>query len=371
MVDALRYELAVELESELSASLKSEIYPVCAHLPAMTSVGMAALMPGADGQVILIREKDKLIPQVRGHKVLVPKDRLQYLQTYYGDRVHMRDLDELVSKPKIRFPDTTQLLVIKTTDIDQFGEKSPLEARRMIPRLIQKIIAGINHVKKREFQHAVIATDHGFILFDDQQAGDNVPKPMGDWSLIKSRCLMGEGSVAENVMVFSQSDVGIQGDFKDYAVPRTFGTFVKGNPYAHEGLSLQECVLPVISIDFAKDSADRMNTEIDINLSYKGGSTNKITTRRPMIEVSMFTAMFDEIIEFQLEATAGKDVVGEVAASPHVNAATNIVAIKPGQAIKVPLKMEDEFHGSFVVKAVDPMTGFNYAALKLKTDYLD
>ena len=90
-----------------------------------------------------------------------------------------------------------------------------------------------------------------------------------------------------------------------------------------------------------------------------------------MIEVSMFSTMFDETIEFQLEAYSGKDVVGEVAASQYVNAATNMVTINPGQAIKVPLKMEDEFHGSFEVRATDPTTGVNYATLKLKTDYLD
>jgi hypothetical protein len=283
----------------------------------------------------------------------------------------MRDLDELVSKPKLKIPDTAQLLVVKTTDIDQFGEINPLEARRLIPRLVQKIIAGINRVKQREFHRAVIVTDHGFILFDDQQAGDRVPKPTGEWGLVKSRCLMGKGNSSEGVIVFNKNEVGIRGDFEDYAVPRSFGTFVMGSPYAHEGLSLQECVLPVISINFGQESIEPKSSEIDINLTYKGGSTNKITTRRPMIEISMFSTIFEETIEFQLEAYSGKEVVGEVAASPYVNPTTNMVSIQPGQAIKVPLKMEEDFHGSFEVRAIDPITRVNYSTIKLKTNYMD
>ena len=371
MVDALRYELAVELENELSGNLTTDISAVCAQLPTVTAVGMSALMPDADGNVKLVKEKGDLVPFVKGIKVQLPADRFKYMQKVYGDRVHMRGLDELVTKQKLKIPETTQLLVIKTTDIDQFGEMNPLEARRHIPHLTRKIIAGVNKLNKLGFDHAIIATDHGFVLFDDQKAGDIVPKPDGQWEMVKSRCLLGKAAVAENVQVFGKEDVHISGDFEDYVVPRTFGTFAKGNVYAHEGLSLQECVLPVISVDFRKAGSERMNTKIDIRIAYKGGSTSKITTRRPMIEISMFSAMFDESIEFQLEAYSGKEAVGEVAASSHVNAASNMVAIRPGQAIKVPLKMEDDFHGRFEVRATDPVTLANYDTLKLKTDYLD
>lgn len=371
MVDALRYELAVELDNELSSNMETDITPICAQLPTVTSVGMAALMPGADGNFKLVKDNETLVPYVKGVKVLVPNDRFNFMHKIYGDRVQMRDLDELVTKQRMKIPKTTQLLVIKTTDIDQLGEMSPLEARRLIPRMAQKIIAGVNKLKKIGFDKAVIATDHGFILFDDQQAGDVVSKPEGQWDMIKSRCLLGRASGTENVQVFGKNEVGISGEFDDYVVPRSFGTFVKGSSYAHEGLSLQECVLPVISIGLGGLVTERKKKKIDIRIEYKGGSTDKITTRRPMIEISMFKTLFDESFEFQLEAYAGKQIVGEAAASPHVNAASNMVNIKSGQAIKVPLKMEDDFHGNFEVRATDPVTQVNYHTLKLKTDYVD
>ena len=91
-----------------------------------------------------------------------------------------------------------------------------------------------------------------------------------------------------------------------------------------------------------------------------------------MIEVAVHQAgFFEDELEFQLEAHDKKRVVGEVGTSNHVNPATNLVKIRPGEKIKVPLKMEEEFHGSFEVRATDPVTGVNHATLKLKTDYMD
>ena len=48
MIDALRYELAMELVKRFPEKYEVECFPVCAQLPTMTSVGMASLMPQAD-----------------------------------------------------------------------------------------------------------------------------------------------------------------------------------------------------------------------------------------------------------------------------------------------------------------------------------
>lgn len=371
LVDALRYELAMDLENELAGKFNLSSAAVCANLPTITQVGMAALLPGADGSLRLESEGHAVIPHIGDRRIVTPSDRFEHVQAVYGDRCHMRDLDELVTKPKIKIPETTQLLIIKTTDIDQFGETNPLEARRMMPRLIQKIIAGVNRVQKRGFDRAVIATDHGFLLFDEQGIGNVVPKPPGEWFAIKDRCLLGTGSSGAGVLVLKAAEAGIQSSFQDYAVPRTFATFAKTNPYFHEGLSLQECVLPVLVVDFGEGEPEGVSTSVELNLSYKGGKTGKVTTRRPMVEVMMYkTGLFEEPAEFRLDAYAQNELVAEAAACPHVNPASGLVQIAPGQAIKVPLKMSEDFEGSFEVRAVDPVTGVNYATLRLKTDYL-
>ena len=82
--------------------------------------------------------------------------------------------------------------------------------------------------------------------------------------------------------------------------------------------------------------------------------------------------LFDEVsFDFHLAAYVGSEVVGEVGTCEHVNPATNLVTIKPGQAIKVPLKMGEDFQGSFEVRAVSPETKVNFATLSLSTDYME
>jgi hypothetical protein len=81
-------------------------------------------------------------------------------------------------------------------------------------------------------------------------------------------------------------------------------------------------------------------------MSYKGGKTYQITTRRPMIDLSVFKqGLFQaDQTEVRLEAWArepsgsGERIVGEPASSEPVNPPTGNVRITPGQAIKVPLK---------------------------------
>ena len=370
MVDALRYELGAELEKELSGEFKTELRAVCAQLPTITSVGMAALMPNADGNLRLVKQEENLVPYVKDQKVLSPSDRLECIRALYGDRCHMIELDRLLTKKPPKIPETVDILIIRTTDIDSIGESKPLDALRMFPDIVRKILSGVKKLRKQGFDRAVIATDHGFMLFSEREPGHKVEKPPGDWFMVKNRCLMGTGSTNSGTVAFKKEDVGIQGDFEQYAVPRTFATFVKGELYYHSGLSLQECILPVISADLSK--GEEKPKRVDLHLSYKGGATDRITTRRPMIEIAVFqTGLFEEELEFQLEAYEKRKVVGEVGTSNHVNPATNLVKIRVGEAIKVPLKMDDDFHGSFEVRATDPVTRINYATLKLKTDYMD
>jgi hypothetical protein len=324
-----------------------------------------------DSKLTLIRDNDDLIPSLGGMKIKTPDDRLQYMKGIYGDRCHMIDLDDLLKKKNIKFPVTMQLLVVKTTVIDDIGEIMPREVHRFIPSLIKKMISAVSKLAGYEFKKAVFATDHGFILFNEQEAGDTVPKPDGEWLKTKARSLLGSGSANPGTVLFDISQVGIRGDAEHYVVPRTYGTFSKSGPYSHEGLSLQECVLPLLSIDLQKEQKAEIGV-VDIVLSYKGGAS-AITTRRPMIEISWFTIdLFAGEVEFQLEAYAKGKLVAEATSCSYLNPATNLIGIKPGNAIKVPLKMQEDFEGSFEVKAIDPSTGVVYGKpLKLKTDYME
>jgi hypothetical protein len=374
LVDALRFELAAELKSHLAGSFQVELHAVAAQLPTVTSVGMAALMPEADGNLRLFRKNGDLIPTVQGQEIKDPSDRLKYIQTLYGDRCAMMGLDQLLKKKKLQIPDTVHLLVIKTQDIDEVGTVLARDAARLIPGVMKKMPAAISKLKELHFEHVVLASDHGFILLEEQEAGDVVPKPAGDWVQVKGRYLLGSGSGTPGTVALDAAHSGIRGEVDTLVVPRSFGTFSRSSPYFHGGLSLQECVLPVICVTVMK-KAGRERRPPKLRLSYQGGLKDSVTTRRPMIEVALYQEQMDGFgakeLELQLEAHAKGKVVGEAASCSYLDPSTNTITIQLGQAIKVPLRMDEDYEGSFEVRAIDPRTQANYATLKLKTNYMD
>jgi len=340
-------------------------------MPTITTVGMASLMPGAQNKMQITTESGSIVPEIDGKKIRNPSDRFAFLASLYGDRCQMNDLEDLLSVSTPRIDPAKQLWVIKTTTIDDLGEISASIARQYIADVLKNIIAGINVVKKKGFDHAVIATDHGFLLLPEHAPGDLVAKTHGEWIAAKSRFLLGCGSNDAMTAGFTPEELGIRGDFKTLAVPKSFGTFVKGDPYYHGGLSLQEAVLPVLTISF-DHTIKEAKTHVNMNLAYRGGTSTRITTRRPMIDVVLFAdSLFPEDIKFQLQALAGEEVVGEPAAGENVDPATGWITLKGGQAIRVPLRMHDDFQGAFQVHASDPLTKIIHASLDLQTDYMD
>jgi hypothetical protein len=379
-VDALRFELAVSLERQLSSGYTCRLQWVYAQLPTVTSVGMASLLPKADGNLFLKRDNDQLIPTLSGKPIRTPAERLGYVREFYGDRAAMIDLDELIAlkpaeKKKPEPLTGVDLLLVKTTDIDEQGEIDAGNLCVFMPHVLAKLIAAVGKLKKLGFHHVIFATDHGFVLHAGFEAGDVVAKPAGDWVQVKDRCMLGRGSASPETVLFAKEQIGIQGDLESYLVPRSFGTFNKRHPYFHGGLSLQESVTPVIEVDLGNQEAPA-RALLDVQLRYRGEASGTITTRRPVLDVSVFGGeLFAGEVSFRLEARAkvgqNETVVGEAASCAYVDPATGVVKLKTGQAAKVPLRIVEDFTGLMEVRAVDAETGLTYGLpLKLKAEIL-
>jgi hypothetical protein len=141
--------------------------------------------------------------------------------------------------------------------------------------------------------------------------------------------------------------------------------------YYHGGVSLQECVVPVISLQLSGSDQPKVQ-KANVVLNYKNGA-KRITTRLPVVDLSIETEdMFSVEGEFEilLEAQNKKgDVVGEAKAGGAVNAATGTVSLRPGEKAQITLRMQMEFEGKFKVKALNPTTMAIYCQLELETDY--
>lgn len=376
MIDALRYELGVCIEQELQEQHEVVTEAVCAQLPCVTRFGMAALLPGADTELRLVLEGSELQPKIGNQLARVPTERLKVFQSVYGERCKMTKLDELIGKKSLKEYASTDLLVVRSTEIDESGEINLVQARTLIPRIVRMILTACNRLQSEaNFGKAVIATDHGFHWLDDLDQGDSCPVPPGDWKLKKRRCLLGSGDESPTSINFAAAQVGIPTDLPTYAVPRNLGVFALGSSYFHEGLSPQESIIPTLSVNLkAKDSADALSSGgFEVILNYKQGQSTKIRTRRPSIEVAIDQkGLFaGDHVRFKLEALSKKKVVGRPAPCQHVDPATEYVQMAPQSFAKLALRMDEDFEGEFEIRAIDPDSGMKVGkALKLRTDYI-
>jgi len=260
---------------------------------------------------------------------------------------------------------------LRAVEIDSHFENHPDTAPAEIINALKRIRFAIHKLKERGFNEVVIATDHGFVMNTHAGAGDVCGKPAGKWISVHDRCALGDGTGDGNHFVVSADKMGIKGDFSKFAAPQTLAAYRSGLLYYHGGISLQECVVPVITMQL-KSSTQPSLHKASVAMSYKNGAKS-ITTRVPVIDLIVETAdMFsiENDFEILLEAHDSKgEVIGEAKAGGIVNPATGTMTLKPGDKVQVTMKMQMDFEGKFKIKALNPKNYTVYCQLDLATDY--
>lgn len=370
MIDALRYELGVALERQLAEDGVVELKTALAQLPSVTSVGMASLLPGA-GQQLFLRNADQSIQPMLGDQVVnTVAQRMEVFKKRYGQRFAEGRLEDFV-RDRVDFGADIDLLVLRAVEIDSHFENHPDTAPAEITNALKRIRMAVHKLTQRGFHEVVIATDHGFFMNNHAGAGDVCKKPSGNWLVVHDRCALGDGSADAIHLMISSEKMGIRGDFAKFAGPQTLAAYRSGLQYYHGGASLQECVVPVITMQLKAQEQPSLN-KAAISIFYKNGA-KRITTRVPVIDVAVDTAdIFSTESDFEilLEAHNSKgEVVGEAKAGGAVNPATGTLTLKAGEKVQVTLKMQMEFEGKFKVKALNPKTNAIYSQIELETDY--
>ncbi len=236
---------------------------------------------------------------------------------------------------------------------------------------MQAIRVAIYRLREAGFEHAVIATDHGFCINAVPDAGDTCEKPSGDWKTLHDRCLLGKGAGDTNNWVCTIDHLGLKGDYEQIGGPKSLACYTKNNQYFHGGASLQEAVVPCLVVSLKKTEPKEDN--ITYSIRYKRGATN-VTTQLPVFELEAKAGdLFPQSDEYEVLLQAANSVgkvIGEPKPGGAVNPATGTIALKLGTTSKVPMKMSDEFEGKFTVKLIDPETHAQLAEIKLETDYM-
>ena len=371
MVDALRYELGVTLEKQLSEDGPVELQAAYAQLPTITLVGMAGLLPGARAELSLELEGEALVPKLAGTSVGNVNQRMNIFRKRLGDRFQEMPLNDFV-RGKPRISPTVDLLVLRSTEIDSQLESNPETTLGLIPGTLKLIRVALHKLRVMGFKEAVIVTDHGFFLNGHAEAGDVCLKPQGNWPInAHDRAMLGNGNSDAHSIVINSEKLGVRGNFAQIALPRSMAPYRAGHLYFHGGASLAEAVVPVLIARL--DSEEPLSGgKMSVELIYKNGA-KKITTRVPVVEITLSSEdMFsqEQSVEVLIEAQDEKgNVVGEPRPGGEVNPATRTVTLTPGQRKQIALRMDPDFEGKFSIKALNPTTLAGFSTLNLKTDY--
>jgi hypothetical protein len=370
MVDALRYELGVALQRQLGETEQVEIQAACAQLPTVTPVGMASLLPGAEGILRVVQNGDGFAVRLGEVPISSVADRLAVFRTRYGDRFGEATVDAFIRGQSVPSP-SVELFVLRSSEIDSHLESNPGTTLNLIHQSLKALRSAVHKLKGLGFSDVVIATDHGFALNAHAEAGDVCAKPPGKWLMVHDRSLLGEGAGDLHNMSISAEKAGILGDFATFAGPRAMAPYRKGVLYFHGGASLQEAVIPVITVRLRSGKQAEV-ARAKVTFSYKNGA-KRITTRFPVVEVSVEgDDIFSVGTEFEilLEAHDKKgNVVGEAKRGGLVDVASGTVKLVAGSKLPMTVRMVDEFEGKFTLKALNPVTLALYASLELETDY--
>jgi hypothetical protein len=160
------------------------------------------------------------------------------------------------------------------------------------------------------------------------------------------------------VLKLVPTQIGIPTTEAAYVMPRALATFSKGTGYFHEGLSLQESLVPRLVVEFDKKKPVATAAVPDISLAVR---KTKILARTVTVTVSWpseaLLGFAEPAYAFKLVALQNKGEIGHPTSSEHVDAACGLVKIYRGNSFKVSMLLNERVvEGPFQLKAIAPET---------------
>ena len=261
LVDAMRFEMGHELVDRITRATEVQIRPAIAALPSITPIGMAALLPGASATFSAVAQKDKLGASVEGEFLPDLSARQKFFKSRIQELVDLT-LDDVIStnaKSLAKKIGNAKIIVIRSTEIDAAGENaSTSSARRIMDGVVEDIARCLQRLTTAGISEAVITADHGHLFFaSERDPSMRLDAPGGDTIDLHRRCWIGRGgTVPAGAVRVSGAKLGYTTDL-DFAFPASTSVFKSGGglAYHHGGASLQELVIPVITVKLKADGS--------------------------------------------------------------------------------------------------------------------
>lgn len=257
MVDAMRFEMAGELKAffenkKYTASLSARL----AELPTVTEVGMNALAPVSQNGRLRPVVKDRTFQGFRSGSqftVGAPAERVRAMETRSvsgaGINVELSqitDSSDAELKRLLRSKNASPLIVVRSLELDSAGEKG--FHLGTFEHTLGQLREAVQRLQQLGISRFVLAADHGFLLQDGTaQLVEYKDAPKRRHVLSNARS--GMPDALEIPLSALEYDVDTEAYLvfrKDTAI---WKTQEKVAPFVHGGNTLQERVIPVLTLE--------------------------------------------------------------------------------------------------------------------------
>lgn len=255
VVDALRYEMADELRRALEETPATtiELSARLSELPSVTEIGMNALAPVAQSGKMLanVTASGPAGFSTGEFRVHTPETRRRAMHERVGGAtcplIPLADLIERDVKGIKLTIAQSRLVVIHSQEIDSAGESGNGPA--MFDVVLRFLRTALKLLREAGVRRFVLTADHGFLLLDERT---HTAQPHGRKADPKRRHVYSEvGADHAGEVRVALSALGYEGAPGYLMFPETtavFDTGRKGMSFVHGGNSLQERVIPVLTI---------------------------------------------------------------------------------------------------------------------------
>jgi hypothetical protein len=363
LVDAMRFEMGVELAERLPKTTEVIVRPAIASLPSITPIGMAALQPGASSSFSVVEQKGAV--GVRIDDAFLPDlaARRKFAVAHVPSLTDV-SLDELLSLQPSKLAkkiDGAQVVVVRSQEIDHAGETGfTFQARQVMDTIIDNLARAIRKLAAVGVEQAVVTADHGHLFFPaDRDESMRINSPGGDEVDLHRRCWIGRGGATPSGCIrVSAASLGYDSDL-EFIFPQGSGVFKAGGDLAfhHGGPSLQELVIPVLTIRTKAPDQKRLTSGPVTATGIPDAVTNRIFSVTIHFDGKNLSLFSKELVVRPILISAGKQVGGVgMAIDADFDRATGCVKLQPGKPATVAFLLSDESVASLRIVVQDPTT---------------
>ena len=237
-VDGLRYDVAVTLKERLAPLGTATLAARWTSLPSVTASGKAWCSPVA--HLVSGDPADQAFePRVAVDGKPLSAHHFRKLLAENG--IQPLDMHET--------GDPSGRAWTESGDLDHYGHAHGLRLARDLDAQLAQVLERCSELRQAGWKRLRIVTDHGWLLMPGGLPKSELPKHQS--ATTWGRCAVLKDSAHATPLTFGWSWC----DAVQVAYAPGVSCFIAGRDYAHGGLSLQECLVPVLTLEFGCGAA--------------------------------------------------------------------------------------------------------------------